>query len=100
MANVVTPYEFEHLVSSLSPLELEHAGGEQWMEQAGLVERLSVGAVLQSGSGETEIVSRLMVDMDKLAHVLMDKAPHYKAPRSGLASMRSRRQLAGATLLL
>ena len=36
------------------------------MEQAGLVEKLSVGAVLQSGSGETEIVSRLMVDMDKV----------------------------------
>jgi len=66
MTNIVTPYEFEHLVSSLEPLEIEEAGCEKWIRQAGIIERLSVGAVLQTNSGETEIVARLLADKDKV----------------------------------
>ena len=40
MTDLVTPYEFDHLVSSLSPLQLETAGSEDWVGQAGVVERL------------------------------------------------------------
>ena len=43
MSNIVTPYEFDHLVSSLRPLNIEDAGDEHWVEQAGLVERLRWG---------------------------------------------------------
>ena len=42
MAEVVTPYECEHLVASLQPLSVEEAGAEAWVAQAGAVERLSV----------------------------------------------------------
>ena len=66
MSDVVTPFEFDHLVTSLAPLSLEKAGQEAWAEQAGTVERLSVGAVLQSGSGETELVAQLLADKDKV----------------------------------
>ena len=40
MSDMVTPYEFEHLVSSLSPLQIETAGSEEWVSQAGIIERL------------------------------------------------------------
>lgn len=70
MSGPMTPFELSHLVSSLSPLDLETAGSEQWVEQAGLIERLSVGAVLQTGSGETEIVARLLVDEDKVKTIV------------------------------
>ena len=66
MSDVVTPYEFDHLVTSLAPLSLERAGEEAWVEQAGTIQRLSVGAVLQSGSGETELVAQLLSDRDKV----------------------------------
>ena len=62
MTDVVTPYEFDHLVSQLAPLRLEGAGEEDWVEQAGTIQRLSVGAVLQSGAGQTEIVAQLLTD--------------------------------------
>ena len=64
MAEVVTPYECEHLVASLQPLSVEEAGAEAWVAQAGAVERLSVGAVLQSAGGETEAVARLLADTE------------------------------------
>ena len=64
MAEVVTPYECEHLVASLQPLRVEEAGAEAWVAQAAAVERLSVGAVLQSAGGETEAVARLLADTE------------------------------------
>ena len=39
-------WEFESLVKSIKPIDLGQAGKEGWIEQAGVVEKLSVGAVL------------------------------------------------------
>ena len=81
MSSMVTPFELDHLVASISPLEVGTAGSEEWVEQAGLIERLSVGAVLQTGSGETEVVARLLVDKDKVK-VLIQQIVSLEAWRS------------------
>ena len=59
-------WEFESLVRSIKPVEISEAGREDWVEQAGVVEKLSVGAVLEAGGGGEEVVARMMVDHDKV----------------------------------
>ena len=59
-------WEFESLIKSIKPVEISEAGRENWVEQAGVVEKLSVGAVLEAGGGGEEVVARLMVDADKV----------------------------------
>ena len=59
-------WEFESLVGCLKPVELSEVGRVDWVEQAGLVEKLSVGAVLEAGGGGEEVVARTMVDQDKV----------------------------------
>ena len=59
-------WEFESLVKSIEPIDLGQAGKEGWVEQAGVVEKLSVGAVLEAGGGGEEVVARRMVDEDKV----------------------------------
>ena len=59
-------WEFESLVRSIKPIELAKAGKETWVEQAGVVEKLSVGAVLEAGGGGEEVVARIMVDEEKV----------------------------------
>ena len=53
-------WEFESLVKSIKPIDLGQAGKEGWVEQAGVVEKLSVGAVLEAGGGGEEVVARWM----------------------------------------
>ena len=60
-------WEFESLIKSIKPVEISEAGRENWVEQAGVVEKLSVGAVLEAGGGGEEVVARLMVDADKVS---------------------------------
>ena len=59
-------WEFESLVKSIKPVDLSQAGKEGWVDQAGVVEKLSVGAVLEAGGGGEEVVARRMVDEDKV----------------------------------
>ena len=51
---------------SIKPIDLAKAGKETWVEQAGVVEKLSVGAVLEAGGGGEEVVARIMVDEEKV----------------------------------
>ena len=48
------------------PIYLAEARKESWVEQAGLVEMLFVGAVLETGGGGKEVVARMMVDEEKV----------------------------------
>ena len=63
-------WEFESLIKSIKPVEISEAGRENWVEQAGVVEKLSVGAVLEAGGGGEEVVARLMVDADKVLRLI------------------------------
>jgi len=72
MDDFLTPYEAEHLISSIHDIDIKEYGSKEWFRQHENIDRLNIQAHKNALGGTDEFVMDTFVTLDKITTLVME----------------------------